>query len=201
MAEPGAAAIGSTAPGHYGAEATGVTIMETPIATAWNVQGDLARPGFVDAVRALGVALPQAPNSISASDAVSALWLGPTSWLLVAGGASPLDDFTANRDAINAAGGALFDLTASRVAWTVAGPLATTVLATGCPLDFHPRAFAAGTCAQSVLWHMNALIVKRDEAPAFTVMVARSLARDAWHALCHAAAQHGYEIAAATAYR
>lgn len=111
--------------------------------------------------------------------------------MLVAGGASALDNFAAKRDAINAEGGALLDLTASRVARTVSGPLAATVLATGCPLNFHPRAFAAGTCAQSVLWHMNALIVKRDEAPAFTVMVARSLARNAWHALCHAAAQHG----------
>jgi len=202
VAEHGANAIGSTAPGHYGAEATGVTIMETSIAAAWNVQGDLARPGFVDAVqRRFGVTLPQAPNSSFTGDTITALWIGPASWLLVAGGASPLDDFAVKRDAINAGGGALFDLTASRVAWTVSGPLAAAVLATGCPLDFPPRAFPAGTCAQSVLWHMNALIVKRVEAPAFTVMVARSLARDAWHALCHAAAQHGYEIAPATAFR
>ena len=201
MAEHGASAIGSTVAGHYGVEATGVTITETSIAAAWNVQGDFARPGFVDAVqRGFGVTLPRAPNSSFTGDTITALWIGPASWLLVAGGASPLDDFAIKRDAINAGGGALFDLTASRVAWTVSGPLAATVLSTGCPLDFHPRAFPAGTCAQSVLWHMNALIVKRDEAPAFTVMVARSLARDAWHALCQAAAQHGYEIAAGTAF-
>jgi hypothetical protein len=30
-----------------------------------------------------------------------------------------------------------------------------------------------------LLWHTNALIVKRDEAPAFTVMVAGGLERDA----------------------
>jgi sarcosine oxidase subunit gamma len=190
-----AAAIGSTAPGHYGAAATGVTLAETSIAAAWNVQGDPARPEFADDVwRLFGVALPQAPNTTAASDALTALWQGPTSWLLVAGSASPLADFAATRDALNAQGGALFDLTASRVAWTVSGAHAATVLATSCPLDLHPRAFAPGTCAQSVLGHINALIVKRDETPAFTVLVGRSFARDVWRALCVSAAQHGYDV-------
>jgi sarcosine oxidase subunit gamma len=197
-----AAAIGSTAPGHYGAAATGVALAETAIAAAWNVQGDPARPPFVDEVqRAFGVALPLAPNTTAATDALTALWLGPMSWLLVAGSASPLADFAATRDALNAQGGALFDLTASRVAWTVAGAHAATVLATSCPLDFHPRAFVAGTCAQSVLGHVNALIVKRDETPAFTVLVARSFARDVWHALCRSAAQHGYDVLVQMPYR
>jgi hypothetical protein len=63
-----------------------------------------------------------------------------------------------------------------------------------CPLDFHPRAFAAGTCAQSLIGHVNALFVKHDDTPAFTVMVARSYARDVWHSLLDAAAQYGVEI-------
>jgi sarcosine oxidase subunit gamma len=196
------AAIGSAAPGHHGAAATGVTLAETSIAAAWNVQGDPARPEFADDVwRLFGVALPQAPNTTAASDALTALWLGPTSWLLVAGSASPLADFAATREALNARGGALFDLTASRVAWTISGAHAATVLATSCPLDLHPRAFAAGTCAQSVLGHINALIVKRDLTPTFTVLVARSFARDVWHALCLSAAQHGYDVTPPTAFR
>lgn len=202
MPDLDAAAIGSTAPGHYGAAATGVTLAETSIVAAWNVQGDPARPPFADEVRrAFGVTLPQAPNTIIASDALTALWLGPTSWLLVAGGASPLVDFAAKRDAMNAQRGALFDLTASRVAWTVSGAHAATALATGCPLDFHPRVFVRDTCAQSVLGHINALIVKRDEAPTFIVMIARSFARDVWHALCRSAAPYGYDVLPPTPYR
>lgn len=202
MPDLDAAAIGSTAPGHYGAAATGVTLADTSIAAAWNVQGDPARPPFAGEVRrAFGVTLPQAPNTIVATDALTALWLGPTSWLLVAGGASPLVDFAAKRDAMNAQGGALFDLTASRVAWTVSGAHAATVLATSCPLDFHPRAFVAGACAQSVLGHINAVIVKRDETATFTVMVARSFARDLWHVLSLSAARHGYDVAPPTAFR
>jgi sarcosine oxidase subunit gamma len=196
------AAIGSTAPGHYGAAATGVTLAETTIAAAWNVQGDPARPAFVDEVRrAFGVALPQAPNTTAATDALTALWQGPTSWLLVAGATSPRADFAAARDALNARGGALFDLTASRVAWTVAGAHAATVLAKGCPLDLHARTFSAGTCAQSVLGHVSSLIVKRDETPAFTVLVGRSFARDVWRALCVSAAQYGYDVLPPMPYR
>ena len=130
----------------------------------------------------------------SATPTLTALWLGPGSWLLVAPEEIAGDDFDARRDALNAAGGALFDVTASRVAWTIAGAHAATVLAKGCPLDFHPRAFAEGACAQSVFGQINALIVRRAASPVFTLMVARSVARDAWLALCRSAAPYGYEV-------
>jgi sarcosine oxidase, subunit gamma len=192
----------ATQPGHYGAAASGVSFTIATIAAAWNVQGDPSRVSFIDEMRkSFGIALPVAPNTIAKSAAMTALWLGPTSWLVVAGGASALVDFNAKRDALNAAGGALFDVSASRVAWTVAGTHAATVLAKGCPLDFHPRAFAAGTCAQSVLGQVNALFVRPDEAPAFTVMVARSFARDVWHALCESSAQYGYDVLPPAPYR
>ena len=118
------AMIDSTRPGHYGAPGVGVTVAEATIAAAWNVQGDASRASFVDEVRSVfGIALPIAPNTLTTADSLTALWLGPRSWLLIAG-ASPLVGFTAKRDALNA-GGALFDVSASRVAWTVSGPRAT----------------------------------------------------------------------------
>ena len=193
---------GATQPGHYGAAGSGIAFAVATIAAAWNVQGDPARKTFTDEVQtSFGIALPLAPNTIARTGAVTALWLGPTSWLLVAGSASALVDFNVKRDALNAAGGALFDLSASRAAWTVSGTHAATLLAKACPLDLHPRAFAAGTCAQSLLGHVNALLVKADEAPAFTLMVARSFERDVWHALCESAAQYGYDILPPAPYR
>jgi sarcosine oxidase subunit gamma len=187
--------IGSTRPGHYGAAGAGVVLAEATIASAWNVQGDPARSAFVEEARRLfDVVLPLAPNTTARIDTVTALWLGPASWLLVARATSPLIDYAAKREALNAAGGALFDVSESRVAWTISGPHATDVLAKGCPLDFHPRAFATGVCAQSVFGHVNILIDKRDDDPTFTVMVARSFARGVWHALCGAAAQYGYGV-------
>ena len=165
-----------------------------PIAAAWNVQGEASRADFSDQVsREFSIALPIVANTTARSDALTALWLGPRSWLLVAEAAgSPLADFVEKRNALNAAGGALFDLSAARVAYRVAGVRATDVLATGCPLDLHPRAFRVGDCAQSVFGRVNALLYKSDAAPTFVIMVARSFARDVWQALCLSAARYGY---------
>jgi sarcosine oxidase subunit gamma len=187
--------IGAAMPGHYGAGTTHVTLAETTIAGAWNVQGDARRPEFLAAARkAFDLALPTSPNGTARTEALTALWLGPASWLVVACGESSLIDGDAVRDALNAAGGALFDVSASRVAWTIAGAQAATVLAKGCPLDFHQRAFAEGTCAQSVFARVNALFYRRAASPVFTMLVARSFARDTWHALCLSAAPCGYDV-------
>ena len=187
--------------GHHGVPATGLTIAEVTIAASWNLQGDPTRAGFVEeARRSFDVVLPTKPNTTARSDTLTALWLGPESWLLVAGAESSLTDFTEKRDAINQQGGALFDVSASRVAWTLAGPRAPDVLAKGCPLDFHPRVFAAGECAQSLYVHVGALIEKRDETPTFTLMVARSFTRDVERALGIVAAQYGLDVLAVRPY-
>jgi sarcosine oxidase subunit gamma len=188
-------AIGATMSGHYGPPMTGVTLAETSFAGAWNVQGDARAPDFADEVRRLfDVALPIAANTTTRTRTLTVLWLGPASWLLVVAGKEVPENFDACRDALNAVGGALFDVTASRVAWTVAGAQAATVLAKSCPLDFHPRAFPEGACAQSLFGHVNALVYRRAALPVFTLMVARSLARDAWFTLCHSAAPYGYDV-------
>jgi len=187
--------IGAAMSGHYGAPTTGVTLTETSCAGAWNVHGDAHMPNFADEMRRLfDVALPLVPNTTARTQALTALWLGPASWLLVWAGKAAPENFDAHRDALNTVGGALFDVTASRVAWTVAGAHAATVLARSCPLDFHPRAFPEGSCAQSLFGHVNALVYRRAAAPAFTLMVARSLARDAWLRLCRSAAPYGYDV-------
>jgi sarcosine oxidase subunit gamma len=187
-------AIGAPIAGHYGRAPAGATLAEATFAAAWNIQGDPARAPFGDEARRLfGLALPEVPNTTERHGALTALWLGPTSWLLVASDASALMAFSAQKDAVNAAGGALFDVTASSLAWTVGGPRAATVLAKQCPLDFHARAFAEGACAQSVLGHVNALFYRRDLL-SFTVLVARSYARGVWRTLCQSAAQYGYDV-------
>ena len=171
-----------------------ITLAEMPIAAAWNVQGNASRADFTDQVaRQFSIALPLAPNTTARSDALTAFWLGPRSWLLVAEAAnSPLAGFIEKRDALNAAGSALFDLSAARVAYRLAGARATELLATGCPLDLHPRAFRAGDCAQSVFGRVNALLCKSDEAPTFIIMVARSFARDVRRSLNFSACKHDY---------
>jgi heterotetrameric sarcosine oxidase gamma subunit len=193
--------IGTVTPGHYGAETAGVTLSEAVIAVAWNVQGNPAHPGFVACAQQIfDVALPTDPNTTRRGDKVVALWLGPRSWLLVEGSPpgrpSPLTDFHAKRDALNAYGGALFDVSASRVAYRIGGTHAVTVLAKSCPLDFDPGVFPVNGCAQSVFGHVNALFFREDAASTFSVLVARSFAHDTWRLLCRSSAQYGYDVIA-----
>ena len=171
-----------------------ITLTEVSIAAAWNVQGDASRADFAEQVtQQFSIALPTIPNTTARGDALTAFWLGPRSWLLVADFTrSPLADFVKKRDALNAAGGALFDLSASRVAYRLTGTWAADVLATGCPLDLHPGAFRSGDCAQSLFGRINALLYKSDDAPTFLIMVARSFARDVRQLLDLSAAQFGY---------
>jgi sarcosine oxidase subunit gamma len=197
----GAGPVASREVGHYGVPETGLTIAELTIATAWNLQGDAIRPDFVEEARRLfDLVLSTEPNTTARSDTLTALWLGPRSWLLAAGGASTLTAFATKRDALNQLGGALFDVSASRVAWALAGPRAADVLAKACPLDFHRRAFSVGACAQSVCGHINVLVEKRDETPTLTLMVARSFARDVDRALGAVAAQYGFDVLAERPY-
>ncbi|HKE40423.1 MAG TPA: sarcosine oxidase subunit gamma family protein [Casimicrobiaceae bacterium] len=193
---------GSKQHGHYGVAATGIMLAEATIAAAWNVQGPSSRASFLDEARELfGVVLPLTPNTIARSGSVNALWLAPASWLLIEGGTSALVDFAAKRDALNAVGGALFDVSDSRIAWRISGIHAATLLAKHCPLDFHVRAFPTGTCAQSLFGRVNALFVRAEDYSGFTLMVARSFAHDVWHALCESAAQYGYDVQPTTPYR
>jgi sarcosine oxidase, subunit gamma len=190
-AVPSAQAVGC-----YGADPPAVTLAPITIATAWNMQGPRAA---AEASRLFGVTLPETPNGMARGHAIDALWLGPASWLIVAGAAPP-GDLVAQRDALNAAGAALFDVSASRVAFAVGGTRSAMVLAAGCPLDFHPSVFPVGHCAQSVFARVNAIVCRPARDGAFVVMVARSFGRDVWHGLCAAAMEYGYEVQPARAW-
>jgi sarcosine oxidase, subunit gamma len=178
-----------------------VTLAGVQWGLAWNVRGDSGRSSFVsEAEGVLGLALPLQPNTSVRGDGWASLWLGPSSWLFVGGPGSARTTFDIARTALNAAGGALFDLSASYVGWSIAGAAAGHVLNRACPLDLHPRSFRPGHCAQSLLGHINALFYRPDEQPLFIVMVARSLAASAWRDLCASAASDGYRVAPAVSF-
>jgi sarcosine oxidase subunit gamma len=148
---------------------------ETTIAGAFNVQGD---------ARHAGLSLPATPNAVARAGGTVAFWLGPRSWLVL------------GERSTQAEGGAVFDVSASRVAWTLQGARAVDVLASHCPLDFHASRFPPGTCAQSLFGQVNALYYRHASREAWTLFVARSFGRDVLHHL-RSAAQYGYDEIAA----
>ena len=127
---------------------------------AWLSRSDVRRrverPGrsgacaFADAARHFRHRAARAPNTTARHGALTALWLGPTSWLLVGSERVGARRFAA-RDALNGAAGALFDVTAQLRRVDRHGSRAASLLAKDCPLDFHPPAVPGEHCAQSVL--------------------------------------------------
>ena len=93
---------------------------------------------------------------------------------------------------------AIVDVSDGRVALRLAGPNARDVLAKGCPLDLHPRAFPSGSCAQSLLAKAAVLIHLLDDdphrGPTFDLYVARSSAHYLFAWLEDAGCEYGVQV-------
>jgi sarcosine oxidase subunit gamma len=163
------------------------------------LRGNAQDRAFMAAVgRVLDLLLPGEPCTSATRGRLAALWLGPNQWLI----ACPADEvaglISALREALAGGHSAIVDVSDARVALRLAGPSARDVLAKGCPLDLHPRAFAVGSCAQTVLAKAAVLIhlVDDDRArgPDFDVYVARSFASYAWMWLEDAGREYGVQV-------
>ncbi|MFI5555962.1 sarcosine oxidase subunit gamma [Streptomyces sp. NPDC051738] len=154
-----------------------VRLAELPFLTQVNVRLD-AKGAAADAVGlALGLQLPLEPNTAVRAGELTALWLGPDEWLLVGppGGERELE--ARIRTAAGDEPVSVTDVSAQRTTLLVAGPRARDLLAHGCALDLHPRAFGPGRCAQTTLGRAQVVLVARDEARAgFWVLVRSSFA-------------------------
>ena len=148
--------------------------------------------------RALDLLLPSEPCTSAARDQISALWLGPDQWLVTCPGRDVPGLLASLRAALAGVHAAIADVTDGRVAFRVAGPSARDVLAKGCPLDLHARAFPPGRCAQSLLAKASVLIHLVDDGPergpGFDVYVARSFADYLWTWLEDAGREYGVLI-------
>jgi sarcosine oxidase subunit gamma len=127
---------------------------------------------------ALGMALPLVANTASGdSDGRHALWLGPDEWLVL----GPAGDAPAIEAAVRDAAGDAFvvavDVSANRVAFEIGGPAARELLESGCPIDLHPRAFRAGSCAQTLLARANVLLHQVSDDPRYRIWVRPSFTR------------------------
>ncbi len=184
--------------GGAGAAEAGVRLGERPFRGMIALRGDAGDPAFLAAVEdAVGLVPPTAPNTIAATgDGLPRiLWLGPDEWLVVtaegveAGLVHRLSESLGGRHA------AVVDVSDGRTVIALAGPRARDVLAKGCPLDLHPRAFAPGRCAQTLLAKAAVILDQVDDAPGFEIYVPRSFADYLWRWLEDAAEEYGIAIA------
>ncbi|MEU9238951.1 sarcosine oxidase subunit gamma family protein [Streptomyces sp. NPDC048385] len=152
-------------------------LAELPFLAQVNVRLDAKSPAADAVGPALGLQLPPDPNTVVHAGEVAAVWLGPDEWLVVGRPGTERE----LEDRIRAAAGdepvAVTDVSAQRTTLLVGGPRARDLLAHGCALDLHPRAFGPGRCAQTTLARTQVVLVARDETRAgFWVLVRSSFA-------------------------
>lgn len=120
--------------------------------------------------KVLGSELPLQPNATS-GERPRLLWMAPGEWALL-GAPEELDGKVA--EACGRALHHLADVSDGRAVLAVEGAAAPDLLSKGCSLDFHPRAFPPGTCAQSLLAQTRVLVERPTEAPLFNLILDRS---------------------------
>ena len=183
--------------------AAGVALAERPHRGMVNLRLDPSDATAMAAFEAaFGFALPTQPNTTAGNGAASALWLGPDEWWIVTPGPEPeagpeLADKL--RAALADGFAAVTEVGESRTCIRIAGPKARALLQKGCPLDFHPRAFGAGACAQTILAKATVVIyLSADESaadgPVFEVYVLRSFAEYLWAWLEDAGREYGVTV-------
>ncbi len=173
----------------------GVTLQERPFRALINLRGDANDAGFLSAVRAAaGVELALQPNTTAEGGSTTALWLGPDEWLLTAPVGEEHVLGPALKNSLGDRHAAVIDLTESRTVIAVSGAKARDVLAKGCTLDLHPRAFPVGACAQTGLARAGVLLHLVDETPTFEITIPRSFADYLWAWLADAAREFGVAL-------
>ncbi|MBD0419387.1 sarcosine oxidase subunit gamma [Streptomyces sp. TRM S81-3] len=186
-------------------------LAELPFLAQVTVRLDPKSPAAEAAGLALGVPLPLVPNTVNRGGELAVLWLGPDEWLVVGPAATTglaerlrtaigdehvtiadehaavVDEHTAVVDEHTA----VVDVSAQRTTLLVAGPRSRDLLAHGCPIDLHPRAFGIGRCAQTTLARAHVVLVARDDLrPGFWVLVRSSFAGYLADWLLDAATEH-----------
>lgn len=156
-----------------------IKLSATGFAGLVNVRGSADDDGFPgDVQRALGVSLPLTPNRWHEDRGRIALWLGPDEWLIIAADGEAAQIEAKLRDEHADIGWlSIVDVSASYTGFVLAGKKAREVLAKGCPLDLHPRAFGSSHCAQTVLGGTRVILRATEDPFAIEIRVRNSFAR------------------------
>lgn len=146
-----------------------VEIAEFPVWT-WVLRIAGPPPGALTAL--LGATLPDQPTTAK-GQCPRLLWLAPGEWAIL----SPCEDVDLAGRIEAACAGTLVHVADLMRGWTgfaLTGQGARDLIAKGCSLDLHPRAFADDRCARTLLGQVPVVIERSVDA--FRLYLDRSLA-------------------------
>jgi sarcosine oxidase subunit gamma len=177
--------------GHLG-DGVGVVLTETRPGSIAEVTAWPGREASVVAAIgvATGLAVPDGPGTGVVEGTKAAFGFAPRRFLVVdqaAGTEATLASAVGEEDGVVAA------LSHGRAAIRISGPKAEWVLAKFFAIDFSPAAFPVGA-GRSTAHHDVFAQIQRTGPDQFDLYVFRSFARSFWTALCHGAAEVGYEV-------
>jgi sarcosine oxidase, subunit gamma len=160
-----------------GALPDGMQIIPRPFVAMADLRVDPTGPAAATVAEYLGVALPTTPSTYVESETATAIWLGPDEWLITSPLRTPEELETGLRGAIGggaAFAGSVVDVSAQRTTVALRGDHGRDLLAGGCSLDLHPRVFARGTAAQTLLGQAGVLLMALDDTGSHYQVIVRS---------------------------
>lgn len=164
------------------------SLAEIPFVDMLNLRGDAADPRFGKAVLdACGLHLPHKANSASIDPQRQLLWLGPDEWLLKLRDRQGDAVAAALQAALTGLHSAVVDVGHGNTTLLLQGPGSADLLARGCPLDLHARAFPTGALAQSHIAKAGATVLCLYAGIQYEITVRRSFADYLVRWLCEAA--------------
>lgn len=146
-----------------------------------NLRGNAEDSAFRTAAsRALGLELPVRPCTSSANAVSRVVWAGPDDWFVI-GPKGQADAIVSQlRTALLGMHHAVTDVSSGYTVLHLSGASVRDVLAQGCPLDLHPRAFKPGDGAGSHFFRASFWLWQTDEAPSYEALVRRSFMGYFW---------------------
>ena len=136
-----------------------VAIVEEPFVTMVDLRVDPSGPGGPAAAELLGVELPIAASTYAKNADTTVIWLGPDEWLVTGTSLAGPKLEARLREALAPHGGVAVDVSGQRTTLRLRGAYSRDVLAKGCALDLHPRAFGEGTAAQTMLGQAGVILL------------------------------------------
>jgi sarcosine oxidase, subunit gamma len=151
----------------------GVQIIPLPFVAMADLRIDPAGPAAAAVAEHLGVALPTTPSTYAESETATVIWLGPDEWLITNPFRTPKELETGLRQAVGP-DGTVVEVSAQRTTLRLRGEHVRGLLAGGCSLDLHPRVFARGAAAQTLLGQAGVVLLALDDTGTHYEVLVRS---------------------------
>jgi heterotetrameric sarcosine oxidase gamma subunit len=181
--------------GRSGAEGVDPGVIVTPrhdfsLATVIGIEGDRTLTEHFGSRS--GIEPPDAPRAIPGAK-LDLLWAGPSQWLAVSVRPAMPAELAADLQGI----AAVSDQTDARAVLRLRGVRVRDVLAKGCPVDLHPRAFRRGDTFITAIGGIGVQVWWTDVDDALHLAIPRSMAGSFWSWLLPSAHEFGVEVLSA----